>query len=212
MGLSISLMIPETHLHPIFQNIFGILREQGVPISEEFGKSTPEIRIKHFRNKVDACLWAAASASDNLIVCDDTHTLGAAMLAHGKAPVDTTSKASLRPIEHLFSDGMALLLDADDIEVLRDYLSVSHHPLNTFKKDDRNLRYELLKHIVSVGGYGENKWTKLTFDSILEQYANGNELVRKDIRSFLPEANQPLTFKRIQAFCKSLSGWAEIYS
>ena len=208
-GLNILLMVPETHLHPLFRSIFDILRKQGVSIKEDLGKNVPEIRIKRFRNKVDACLWAAASASDDLIVCDDTHTLGTSMLAHGKAPVDMISKASLRPIEHLFSDGMALLLDANDIEILRDYLSISHHPLNTFKKDDRNLRYDLLTHIVSVGGCGENKWTRLTFDGILELYANGNETIQKEIRSFLPDASQTLTFKRIQAFCKSLSEWAK---
>ena len=209
-GLDIVLDVPETHLHPRFCSILELLRRQGAPVRAcETGGSAPATQVKHFRNEVDACLWAACEVSkEQLIVCEDTLTLGNAMLALGKSPAAMVSKASLRPVEHLFTDAMLLLADAQNSEILRDYLSVSPHPLNHPEKDGRTLRYDLLRHLVSQGGFGENSWTGNTFYTIIEDYADGDAEVMKRIRSFLPEKGNPLTFARIKALCSSLSAWA----
>ena len=209
-GLRLVLTVKEEHLHPLYREILESLRRKGISVQESVGSGSPKAVYKHFRDSADACWWAACTARSELIVCNDSPTLDAAMTGLGKQPVGAVSPASLRPVEHLLSSAMMLLADAHDIEALRDYLSCPYHPLNRFKLEDdkKTLRKELLSHILSQGGFGENSRTHLSFGGIIEKYAGGDQKVLSEIRSFLPEAGGAITFARIKALCRALSGWA----
>ena len=209
-GLRLVLLIPEKRLHPLYRDILGILRSKGIPVEERPAAGSPEVTVKRFRDSVDACWWAACTAEDELIVCDDSLTLGAAMAALGRQDVNAFSPASLRPIEHLFLSGMMLLADAHDIEALRDYLSCPYHPLNAYKSSDgkSTLRRDLLFHLLSQGGFGEDGRTGCSFDDIVATYAGGNAKTLEEIRRFLPERGKPVSFGRIKALCRALSEWA----
>ena len=209
-GLRLVLTVKEEHLHPLYREILESLRRKGISVQESVGSGSPKAVYKHFRDSADACWWAACTVRSELLVCNDSHTLDAAMTGLGKQPVGAVSPASLRPVEHLLSSAMMLLADAHDIEALRDYLSCPYHPLNRFKLEDdkKTLRKALLSHILSQGGFGENSRTHLSFDGIIEQYAGGDQKVLSEIRSFLPEAGEAITFARIKALCRALSGWA----
>ena len=208
-GLHVELTVREEHLHPLYREILRCLRDKGVSVKDTAGDGTPETEYKHFHDSADACWWAASKAGSGLIICSDTHTLDAAMTGLGRQPVGAVSPASLRPVEHLLSGAMMLLADAYDIEALRDYLSCPYHPLNKFELEDgkKMLRRELLSHIISQGGFGENNKTHISFDGIIGKYANGDKKTLAEIRRFLPEAG-PVTFSRIQALCQALSDWA----
>ena len=207
-GLQLVLTVKGEHLHPLYREVLGNLC--GGSVQEQVGAGSPEPEYRHFRDSADACWWAACTARSELIICSDTHTLDAAMTGLGKQPVGAVSPASLRPVEHLFPSAMMLLADGHDIEALRDYLSCPSHPLDKFKLEDGKnmLRKELLTHILSQGGFGENSRTHVSFDSIIEKYAAGDPKVLSEIRSFLPEAGGAITFARIKALCQALSGWA----
>ncbi len=213
-GIHLVLSIDRSHMHPLYKNIIDALKDNGIPVEEaKTDTHRPEVIIKHFKDSVDACWWTASTAKDELIVCDDTHTLDAALAGLGRPLAGSKSPASLRPIEHLLSSALMLLADAYDIEAMRDYLSSPYHPLNDFKLEDgeTTLRKQLLFHLISQDGFGENERTHRSFQNIIDEFSKADKTINEEIRRFLPEGNKPITFARIKALCRSLSSWATGY-
>lgn len=209
-GLSILIAAPETHFHPLLKTLFDKLRQAGVKVDPDIADHDPDTTIKHFRDSVDACLWAAACETKSLLVCSDSQTLGSAMAALGKARVNTVSTETPKPVEHLFVSAMMLVKDGGDLQAMRDYLSSPSHPLNKLKPTEEkgtSLREALLRHIINKGGFGENKDHK-SFLDIVEEYAGGNRATMEQYLSFLPGPGEKLTFKRVKQMCDNLAEWA----
>ncbi len=211
-GLSILLAAPETHFHPLLKALFDRLRQGGVSVGKDKTDHDydPETTIKHFRDSVDACLWAAACETKPLLVCSDSQTLGSAMAALGKARVNTVSTDTPKPVEHLFVSAMMLVKDGGDLQAMRDYLSSPSHPLNKLKPTEEkgtSLREALLRHIINKGGFGENRDHK-SFLNIVEEYAGGNHATLEKYLDFLPGPGEKLTFERVKQMCDNLAEWA----
>ena len=210
-GVSILLTVPEKHLHPLFKALFDLLRQRGIKVGEELGNESPQIEIKHFRDSVDASLWAVANRGRSLLVCADSQTLGTATAAFGQAVVNTATTDTPKPVEHLFASAMMLLKDGRDLQAMRDYLSSPSHPLNSARMQDNDnapsLREALLRHIIRQGGFGKGKNHK-DFNDIIEEYAGDDTEKLDKYRSFLPAPGQKLTFSRIKEMCDRLSEWA----
>ena len=209
-GISVLVTVQETHLHPLFKTLFNQLRQQGIQVDTDIASHDPNVEIKHFRDSVDASLWAAADEGNSLLVCADSQTLGMATAALGQACANTVSTDTPKPVEHLFVSAMMLLKDGNDLQAMRDYLASPSHPLNAFKKQNENgpsLREALLRHIIKKGGFGEDK-NKRSFRDIVDEYANGDKARLKTICSFLPATGAKLTFERIKGMCDRLANWA----
>lgn len=200
-GLSIVLHVNEEHLHPFYKQLFNQLRRCGVIIREDPADNEPTIELKHFRDSSDAALMAASQGGNALLVCEDAQTLANAQAAFGRHHGKVSASATPRPVEHLFTSAMMLLKDGGNIQALRDYLTAPRHPLNQFKKESKTLRQALLQSIVRQHGLKD-------VNCLINNFADGSEALKKDIREYLPEPGQPLTFGRISEMCRSLSQWS----
>lgn len=209
--ISVLLTVDEKHLHPLFKTLFRQLRQQGIDVDAEVASHSPKVEVKHFRDSVDACLWAVAKADKSLLVCSDSQTLGAATAAFGQAQVNTVSSNTPKPVEHLFVSAMMLLKDGGDLQAMRDYLSAPSHPLRKHKVPDDGkptLQEALLDHINNTGGFGEDRKHR-TFRNIVEEYAGTDASKRDEFNRFLPAAGEKLTFGRVRKMCDKLSEWAQ---
>ena len=201
-GFSVTIHVSGKHLHPVHRTVLEHLRRCGISVTESLGDHSPEVDIKHFRDSADACLWAAACSDGALLVCSAPQTLASAMAAFGRHPLDVPASETPRPVEHLFTSAMRLLLNGGDIDAFRDYLSPPRHPLNAFKMAGRTLREALLEHVVRTHGF---KGT----DDLAEAFSFGDAGVLEQVRSWLPEPGGQLTYDRIKTKCRQLSDWAE---
>ena len=200
-GFSLKVHVKENHLHPVHKAVLDALKRCNIPVEEVIAKNIPTVEIKHFHDSSDACLWTAAQDRKELLVCSDDLTLSSAMAAFGCQYGNASASETPRPVTHLFTSAMMLLKDGDNIQAFRDYLSASSHPLNKYEKDKRNLRKALLNSIIRNHGFEET-------NKIINDYASGDSAILAEIRQWIPEPNQPLTYKRIEAMCNRISGWA----
>ena len=193
--------VKQTHLHPVHKAVLNNLKRCGIHIEEVVGNILPKVEIKHFHDSSDACLWAAAQDGNDLLVCSDDQTLSSAMAAFGLPYGNASASETPRPISHLFTSAMMLLKDGDNIQAFRDYLSAPSHPLNKYEKNKKNLRKALLDNIIRENGF---KGT----DKIIEDYSAGDPALLAEIRNWIPETDQPLTYDRIKLMCNQISNWA----
>lgn len=193
---------PETHMHPIHRRVLDLLRQQGVSVEECLAEGKPEIEIKHFRDSTDACLWAASQGGDALLVCSDSQTLASAQAAFAHRTGSMASSQTPRPVEHVFTSAMMLLRNGNDIQAFRDYLTSPVHPLNQYTKDDRTLKYALLRTIIRQHGFEG-------VEEIINEFAGGDTEVVAKIKEWIPEPGKALTFERIRQMCARLSSWAK---
>ena len=202
LGFRIVLHAGEGHLHPAHRRVLELLRKNGVTVDMESTGSVPKISLEHYRDSVDACFRAAAHGGESLLVCSDDQTLAAAQTAFGHRPGNLTASQAPRPVEHIFTSAMMLLMDGSDIHLFRDWLSSPSHPLNAYKKDNLTLRYMLLRNTVHKRGFDN-------VDKIVEDFAGGDADKLNEIREWLPDNGKPLTFERVKKLCKMLSEWAK---
>ena len=200
-GFSVKVHAPEVHMHPVHRAVLDHLRRCGVPVVPVVVLRQPDVEIKHFHDSSDACLWAAAQDGDALLVCSDDQTLSSAMAAFGRPYGNASASETPRPVAHLFTSAMMLLKDGGDIQAYRDYLAAPSHPLNHYKDGDRNLRETLLRSVIKERGF-------VKFASIIGDFAGNDSALLAEIRALLPEPNQPLTYKRVEAMCNRISQWA----
>ena len=201
-GFSVKVHVKSDHLHPVHQALLKKLTECGISVEEALGNQSPAVDgIKHFHDSSDACLWTAAQDGDALIVCADDQTMSSAMSAFARPFGNASASETPRPVNHLFTSAMMLLKDGGDIHAFRDYLSAPSHPLKHFEKDGRSILAALLNSIISQHGFEK-------VDQILEDFAEGDAARLADIRQWIPEPGQPLTYARIEAMCKRISDWA----
>ena len=200
-GFSVKVHVKQTHLHPVHKAVLDSLKRCGIPIEEDVGNNIPKVEIKHFHDSSDACLWAAAQDGNALLVCSDDQSLSSAMAAFGLPYGNASASETPRPVAHLFTSAMMLLKDGGDIQAFRDYLSAPSHPLNKYESNKKNLRKALLDNIIRNHGFEGT-------DKIVEDYAAGDPALLAEIRNWIPEADQPLTYDRIKAMCNRISNWA----
>lgn len=200
-GFSVNVHAPEEHMHPVHRAVLDHLRRCGVPVVPVVVLREPDVEIKHFHDSSDACLWAAAQDGDALFVCSDDQTLSSAMAAFGRPYVNASASETPRPIAHLFTSAMMLLKDGGDIQAYRDYLAAPSHPLNSYKNGSKDLRSALLGSVIRERGFAK-------FNSIIGDFAGSDPALFAEIRALLPEPDQPLTYKRVEAMCNRISQWA----
>lgn len=200
-GFSVKVHAPETHMHPVHRTVLDQLRRCGVSVDNVVASREPDFEIKHFHDSSDACLWAAAQDGDALLVCSDDQTLSSAMAAFGRPYGNASASETPRPVAHLFTSAMMLLKDGGDIQAYRDYLAAPSHPLNSYKNGKTDLRSALLGSVIRERGF-------VKFDSIIGDFAGNDSALLSEIRALLPDPNQPLTYKRIEAMCNRISQWA----
>lgn len=200
-GFSVKVHVKQTHLQPVHKSVLNALKRCNILVEEVIGNNVPTVEIKHFHDSSDACLWAAAQDGNDLLVCSDDQTLSSAMAAFGLPYGNASASETPRPISHLFTSAMMLLKDGDNIQAFRDYLSAPSHPLNKYEKNKKNLRKALLDNIIRENGF---KGT----DKIIEDYSAGDPALLADIRNWIPETDQPLTYDRIKLMCNQISNWA----
>ena len=201
-GFSVIVHVKQTHLHPVHKAVLDSLKRCGIPVKEVNGNNVPKVEIKHFHDSSDACLWAAAQEGNDLLVCSDDQSLSSAMAAFGLPYGNASASETPRPVAHLFTSAMMLLKDGGDIQAFRDYLSAPSHPLNKYENNKKNLRKALLDNIIRFHGFEGT-------DKIVEDYAAGDPALLAEIRNWIPEAGQPLTYDRIKAMCNRISDWAK---
>ena len=200
-AFSVKVYVKQNHLHPIHKAVLDGLKRCGIPIEEVVGNNVPKVEIKHFHDSSDACLWAAAQDGNALLVCSDDQSLSSAMAAFGRPYGNASASETPRPVAHLFTSAMMLLKDGGDIQAFRDYLSAPSHPLNKYENNKKNLRKALLDSIIRNYGFEGT-------DKIVEDYAAGDQDLLAEIRNWIPEVDQPLTYDRIKAMCNRISDWA----
>lgn len=201
-GFRIALHVGEEHLHPAHRRVLELLRKSGVTVDLDSSGNAPKISLEHYRDSVDACLRAAAHGGEALLVCSDDQTLASAQAAFGHRQGNLTASQAPRPVEHIFTSAMMLLMDGSDIHLFRDWLSSPSHPLNAYKKDNLTLRYALLRNTVHKRGFDN-------VDKIVEDFSGGDADKLNEIRGWIPEYGKPLTFERVKKLCKRLSEWAK---
>jgi len=213
-GENLEVTVAESSIHPAYSALLQTLRSKGIPVSVAPKREiTHKTEILHFKDSSDAAMWATAQ-TPSLFVCADTKTFSGALSSRGLKTINTESSSSLRPVEHLFTSAMMLLAAGDNTDSLRDYLSSPCHPLNQFRfqAEDgswRVLKEELLSNIIAQNGFGTAHLSNKSFEEIIKDFAGKFE--EKDIRKFLPEVNQKLTFKRVKDLSSALSSWATGY-
>lgn len=200
-GFSVKVHAPEDHLHPVHQAVLDHLRRCGVLVVPAGVLREPEVKIKHFHDSSDACLWVAAQDVGALLVCADDRALSSAMAAFGRPYGNASASETPRPVAHLFTSAMMLLKDGGDIQAYRDYLAAPSHPLNPYKTDGKDLRSALLGSVIRERGFAK-------FNSIIGDFAGSDPALFAEIRALLPEPDQPLTYKRVEAMCNRISQWA----
>ncbi len=212
-GIRIIVHVAEKHLHPTYRKVLKVLKEHGADVSHIEDSARPDTEILRFHDSVDACLWAAATNSGELVICSDRISIAEASKALGKPDCGCSGKSAGRPAEHLFVSAMMLLANGADPDAIRDYLSSPVHPLNKFKikkgESEVSLRKELLDHIVARNGTGRSRATGRTFDETISYYAGGDTEKEKEIRGLIPAVGQKLTFARVGAMCRNLTDWCD---
>ena len=202
-GFNVIVHAPKIHLHPAYQAVLDGMSSCGIPVEYAYTERSPRVEIKHFRDSADACLWAVSQEGKDLLVCSDDQTLAAAQAALGLCQGGASASQAPQPVEHLFTSAMMLLKDGGDIEAFRDYLVAPSHPLDRYKKQDKvNLRWRLLRQIIWKHGFEG-------VEEIVTDHAGDDAAMLSAIRSWLPETEQPLTYKRVRSLCKNLSNWAQ---
>lgn len=184
--------IPATSLEPIWQRLFKLLEQAGcqVQFPENSSKLPERISVIRFKNHIDACMWAALSPGNDLIICNNPAPLDWALRSLGKPTTESSSSASNHQMPHLFVDILQLCCPKYDLNSVISYLSVSPHPLDQFKNRDgkASLRWELQRHIRKQGGFGYNQITKTSLREIMEKYVT-EEKGMDEIEFWLPFLN-----------------------
>lgn len=210
-GAEIVVHVEKKALHPVYSRLLDALESHGTSVTYLSRNSMPQTEFKRFKDSADACLWTAMLQNDALLICRDSSSLSTAMKAVGHKSIASSSSYEGRPVEHLFTSGMMLLLNPSDINSLRDYLSSPSHPLCLYTMDKNgikvSLRSELLSHIVACNGKGKSHITKKTFDEIISDFAAACNVTEDEIMKYIPSDKSGLSFKKIKDLCDALSKW-----
>lgn len=171
-----------------------------------------EVKVNKFSNLVDGYQWALMQndSEDSVYVNEDNVSLNAVLTSLGKANVGAESSGVYTQISQLFSSGLKLFISPVDYDSLIAYLSVAIHPLNDYLlSENKTLRYALLSHLRSQGGFGKNEKSGMDWYAIIEQ-SNLIESHRENALALeycLGQWEKGATLSAIAAYCAAWSKW-----
>ena len=177
----------------------------------ELPKVNHAVRMLKFSNLVDGYQWAMTqdNAKEHIYITKDNVSLNAVLDALGEANVNAEASGVYTQISQLFSSGIKLFINPVDYDALVSYLSVPVHPLNDYKTAaGKSLRWSLLKHLQSQGGFGENErsgedWDGIIANSTLVEGCEG-EL---PLEYCLAQWEKNATFSNIESYCAKWADW-----
>ena len=167
----IEVRMKEEFVDPVILNC---LKRSGAECTfiSELPQVNHAVRMIKFANLVDGYQWAMTqdNAKEHIYINKDNISLNAVLDALGEANVNAEASGVYTQISQLFSSGIKLFINPVDYDALASYLSVPVHPLNDYKTAaGKNLRWILLKHLQSQGGFGVNEKSGEDWDIIVSQ-------------------------------------------
>ena len=176
----------------------------------ELPKVNHAVRMLKFSNLVDGYQWAMTqdNAKEHIYINKDNISLNAVLDALGEANVSAEASGVYTRISQLFSSGMKLFISPVDYDALVSYLSVPVHPLNEYQTAGKSLRWSLLKHLQSQGGFGMDDKSGQDWNSIVAQSQpyDGNEDAFP-LEYALGQWKKTASLTEIEKYCAAWSAW-----